>query len=165
MSQRGFTPSPVMAENGMSIASSSRSSSVRIILRFRARSPFLSLSTLVAVRSVGTPGKTQTINFFDVNRAFYFVDLPGYGYAKVPDGVKKEWSRVMTAYLRDREPLRLVVQLLDARRAPTERDDEMMELLEPYRGQRGRVIRLLQVSRIKIPRYGPRFAPGHIERL
>ena len=48
---------------------------------------------------------------------------------------------------------------------PRGNDTRMMELLEPYRGQRGRVIRLLQVSRIKIPRYGPRFAPGHIERL
>ena len=81
-------------------------------------------------KTSSTPGKTQTINFFDINGAFYFVDLPGYGYAKVPQGVKTEWSRVMTAYLRKREPLRLVVQLLDARHIPTERDHEMLDLLE-----------------------------------
>jgi len=81
-------------------------------------------------KTSSTPGKTQTINFFDVNGTLYFVDLPGYGYAKVPGAVKLEWSRVMTAYLREREPLKLVVQLLDARHAPTKRDEEMMDLLE-----------------------------------
>lgn len=81
-------------------------------------------------KTSSTPGKTQTINFFDVNGTLYFVDLPGYGYAKVPGAVKQEWSRVMTSYLRDRKPLKLVVQLLDARHAPSERDEEMMDLLE-----------------------------------
>ena len=80
-------------------------------------------------KTSSTPGKTQTINFFEVNKSFYFVDLPGYGFAKVPKGVKTEWSRVMTAYLRNRKPLRLVALLLDARHAPTERDEEMIELL------------------------------------
>ena len=90
-----------------------------------------------------TPGKTQTINFFDVNGRLYFVDLPGYGYAKVPKGVKEQWSRVMTAYLRGRDPLRLVVQLLDARHTPSELDHEMIELL-----RRARVPVLLVATKI-----------------
>ena len=81
-------------------------------------------------KTSGTPGKTQTINFFNVNDRIYFVDLPGYGYAKVPKAVKEKWNLVMAAYLADRKPLRLVVQLLDARHTPTEKDLEMLELLD-----------------------------------
>lgn len=81
-------------------------------------------------KTSGRPGKTQTINFFDVNETIYFVDLPGYGYAKVPVSIKDHWGRVMMSYLRDREPLRLVVQLLDARHVPTEKDEDMLMLLE-----------------------------------
>lgn len=81
-------------------------------------------------KTSSTPGKTQTINFFDIDERFYFVDLPGYGFAKVPLAVKEAWGRVMTAYLSDREPLRLVCQLVDARHAPTERDLEMLALLD-----------------------------------
>ena len=78
----------------------------------------------------GTPGKTQTINFFDVNNRLYFVDLPGYGYAKVPKALKAKWRRVMTNYLVRREPLRLVVHLLDVRHPPTDNDLDMLGLLE-----------------------------------
>lgn len=81
-------------------------------------------------KTSGTPGKTQTVNFFDVNSQFYFVDLPGYGYAKVPLKVKEEWGRVMTAYLRERDPLRMAVALLDSRHEPSPQDDEMLALLE-----------------------------------
>ncbi len=81
-------------------------------------------------RTSSTPGKTQTINFFDINGAFYFVDLPGYGYAKVPKSLKDAWNKVMVDYLRDREPLRMVAALVDARHAPTERDHHMLHLLE-----------------------------------
>lgn len=77
-----------------------------------------------------SPGKTQMVNFFDINETFYFVDLPGYGYAKVPLHVKKNWGKVMTAYLQARTPLRLVAQLVDARHKPTELDLEMLELLD-----------------------------------
>lgn len=77
-----------------------------------------------------TPGKTQMVNFFDINETFYFVDLPGYGYAKVPVHVRKHWGKVMTAYLKDRPALRLVAQLVDARHKPTELDLEMLELLD-----------------------------------
>ena len=81
-------------------------------------------------KTSGTPGKTQTINFFDVNGAFYFVDLPGYGYAKVPLPVKRKWGAVVTAYLRNREPLRLVVLLVDARHPPNDNDAYMLEQLD-----------------------------------
>jgi len=81
-------------------------------------------------KTSGTPGKTQTINFFDVNKRIYFVDLPGYGFAKVPKAVKTAWNRVMGAYLADREPLKMVVQLLDARHMPTQNDLDMLELLD-----------------------------------
>ncbi len=76
------------------------------------------------------PGKTQTINYFDINGKFYFVDLPGYGFAKVPLKIKQEWGRVMTAYLKNRETLSLVVLLVDARHQPTEKDAEMMDILD-----------------------------------
>lgn len=80
-------------------------------------------------KTSSTPGKTQTINFFDINEKFYFVDLPGYGYAKVPLKVKDDWNRVMLDYLRGRESLQLVTALIDARHEPTERDIHMIDLL------------------------------------
>jgi GTP-binding protein len=81
-------------------------------------------------KTSGTPGKTQTINFFDVNGRIYFVDLPGYGFAHAPRDLQAKWGQVMTAYLTRREPLRLVVALLDARHEPSDKDLDMLELLE-----------------------------------
>lgn len=81
-------------------------------------------------KTSSTPGKTQTINFFDVNGRFYFVDLPGYGFAKVPLKVKAKWGRVVSAYLQERETLRLVVLLIDSRHAPSVRDHEVLEFLD-----------------------------------
>jgi len=81
-------------------------------------------------KTSSTPGKTQTINFFTVNDAIYLVDLPGYGYAKVPRDVKQKWHKAMNDYLVNRPPLRLVVQLVDSRHAPTAKDAEMLGLLE-----------------------------------
>ena len=81
-------------------------------------------------KTSGTPGKTQTINFFDVNSRFYFVDLPGYGFAKAPMRVKARWGRVVNAYLEGRETLLLVVLLVDSRHAPSANDHEILELLD-----------------------------------
>jgi GTP-binding protein len=64
----------------------------------------------------GTPGKTQTINFFLINEQFYFVDLPGYGYAKVSKSVQQSWQRLVEGYIRRRENLKAVVVIIDARR-------------------------------------------------
>ena len=92
------------------------------------------LNTLVGrkdlAKTSGTPGKTQTINFFEINAQFYFVDVPGYGFAKVPLAMKNAWNRVMVAYLREREPLRLAIALVDSRHEPAAHDIHMLELLE-----------------------------------
>ena len=77
-----------------------------------------------------TPGKTQTINFFLLNECVYLVDLPGYGYAKVSKSLKDVWGQAMSAYLREREPLRLAVLLLDSRHKPSDLDQQMLDLLE-----------------------------------
>jgi len=76
-----------------------------------------------------TPGKTQTINFYDINRRYYFVDLPGYGFARVPAALRDLWGRAVTGYLLEREQLRLVAHLVDGRHAPTRNDQELLELL------------------------------------
>ena len=80
-------------------------------------------------RVSSTPGKTATINFYSVDDC-YFVDLPGYGYARVARSVKDEWSRRMLDYLRHRDSLKIVAVLLDVRHDPTENDLHMLELLE-----------------------------------
>lgn len=71
------------------------------------------------------PGKTQTINFYQIDRKFYFVDLPGYGFAKVPEHVKDEWGKMIETYLFNRRNLEGVILLVDARHKPT-KDDRMM---------------------------------------
>jgi GTP-binding protein len=81
-------------------------------------------------KTSGTPGKTQTVNFFDINEQFYFVDLPGYGFAKVPKAMKDTWNRVMVEYLSEREPLRMVAVLVDARHKPSSLDLDMLHILE-----------------------------------
>ncbi|MFZ5876691.1 MAG: ribosome biogenesis GTP-binding protein YihA/YsxC [Nitrospirota bacterium] len=80
-----------------------------------------------------TPGKTQTVNFFAVNKSVFFVDLPGYGYAKVPQAVQRAWRSFIEAYLSERDTLRAVVLLVDARHPPTELDAAMHHWLASYR--------------------------------
>ena len=84
-------------------------------------------------KTSSTPGKTQTLNFFSVNNKYYFVDLPGYGFAKVPLKVKDEWGAALIDYLETRRQLKLVVVLVDGRHAPSGLDHEMLELLEDVR--------------------------------
>jgi GTP-binding protein len=82
------------------------------------------------VRTSNTPGRTQLINFFSVNNdSFMLVDLPGYGFAKVPLAVKRQWGPMMAAYLSKRESLRGVVLILDVRRVPSPEDLQMLDLL------------------------------------
>jgi len=81
-------------------------------------------------KTSSTPGKTQMINYFDINEKFYFVDLPGYGFAKVPARVKARWGRFVKTYIENREPLRLVVLLVDSRHSPSTNDHQIMELLD-----------------------------------
>jgi len=82
------------------------------------------------VKTSATPGKTQMINFFDVNNEFVFADLPGYGFAKVPKAVQKNWQALVEQYLTKRENLCVVVLILDIRRKPTDLDLHMQEWLE-----------------------------------
>jgi len=79
-----------------------------------------------------TPGKTRLINFFLVDDSYYFVDLPGYGYAKVPEALKKNWASMVEGYLSHREMLRVVTVLLDARHLPSLADQQMKDWLDYY---------------------------------
>lgn len=74
-----------------------------------------------------TPGKTQAIHFYLVNDRFHIVDLPGYGYAKVPKSMMRSWGELVRGYLENSESLRLIFLLLDARRVPGEHDLRMHE--------------------------------------
>jgi GTP-binding protein len=76
-----------------------------------------------------TPGKTRALNFYRVNEAFFLVDLPGYGFAKIPQPVQGEWKKLIEGYLSRSAMLRGVVHLVDARHAPSDLDREMMEYL------------------------------------
>lgn len=81
-------------------------------------------------RTSSTPGRTQLINFFLISDAFYFVDLPGYGYARVPRDVKKHWGPMVEKYLATRPGLVLSILITDSRHEPTELDLLMKEWLE-----------------------------------
>lgn len=76
-----------------------------------------------------TPGRTQSINFFLVNRGFYFVDLPGYGYAKVSKTMREDWGIMAEDYLSKRLELVLSIQLVDSRHKPTTLDRQLHEWL------------------------------------
>ena len=80
-------------------------------------------------RTSSTPGRTQALNFFLVNQSFYFVDLPGYGYARVPRGVRESWGRIVTEYLAKRAPLVLSIHIVDSRHEPTKLDLQLREWL------------------------------------
>jgi len=81
-------------------------------------------------RTSSTPGRTQTINFFIIDDRLYFVDLPGYGYAKVAKEIRKNWGPMIENYLRDRPQLKLTIMLVDARMPPTATDVLMKEWLD-----------------------------------
>ena len=78
-------------------------------------------------RTSSQPGKTQTINFYNVNDAFYLVDLPGYGYAKVNEEVKAKWGKMVERYLRQSKQLRAVFLLIDIRHEPSGNDKMMYQ--------------------------------------
>lgn len=80
-------------------------------------------------RTGNTPGKTQTLNFYRINDNWFFVDLPGYGYAKVSKQVKAQWGPMMETYLAKRGNLRAVIQVVDIRHEPSREDGEMHEWL------------------------------------
>ncbi|NMM63216.1 YihA family ribosome biogenesis GTP-binding protein [Clostridium sp. P21] len=94
------------------------------------------INTLVNRRKLvkvsGTPGKTRLVNFFLINNEFYFVDLPGYGYAKVSKSEKESWGKVIERYLTGREQLKKVVLLVDCRHKPSEDDIIMYKWIKHY---------------------------------
>lgn len=84
-------------------------------------------------RTSSVPGKTQTLNYYRIQDLFYFVDFPGYGYAKVSKAMRERWGKLAESYLRERESLRLVLQVVDVRHPPTADDIAMNEWLVYYR--------------------------------
>ena len=90
-------------------------------------------------RVSGSPGKTRTINFFEINGAFRIVDLPGYGYAKVSKSLSKDWGPMLERYLESRKNLVKVIQLVDIRHQPSKQDVQMYEYLK-YHGLAGIVV-------------------------
>lgn len=81
------------------------------------------------VKTSSTPGRTQLINFFNINNAFSFVDLPGFGYAKVPEAIKKTWGPMVETYLSTRKTLKGVVLIMDIRRMPGTHELDFIEWL------------------------------------
>lgn len=83
-------------------------------------------------RTSSQPGKTQTLNFYHINQAWYFVDLPGYGYAKVSKADKSRWAKFIDEYLSTRKQIVGVIQLVDMRHPPTADDIAMAEWLRHF---------------------------------
>ncbi|MGD8243388.1 MAG: ribosome biogenesis GTP-binding protein YihA/YsxC [Desulfobacterales bacterium] len=84
------------------------------------------------VKTSRTPGRTQLINFFGINQAFRFVDLPGYGYAKVPAGVRRQWGPMIETYLTQRRCLRGLILIVDIRRTPGQEEETLLHWLDHH---------------------------------
>lgn len=84
-------------------------------------------------RTSSTPGKTQQLNYYRINGQLYFVDFPGYGFAKVSKTEKEKWGKMIEYYLSNRETLKLVLQVIDLRHPPSKDDQAMYEWLKHYR--------------------------------
>jgi GTP-binding protein len=78
-----------------------------------------------------TPGRTQTINLFDIDETMRFADLPGYGFARVPQALRAQWDRLVGGYLSGRRTLAALVVIMDARRPFTEHDERMLDWAQP----------------------------------
>jgi GTP-binding protein len=91
------------------------------------------INSLLAVRGLArtssTPGRTQSLNFFLINQRFRFVDLPGFGYARVPKAIKSTWGEMVTRYLAKRLHLVLSIHIVDSRHEPTKLDLQLHEWL------------------------------------
>jgi GTP-binding protein len=83
-------------------------------------------------KTSSTPGKTRLVNFFLINEKFYFVDLPGYGYAKISKSQKNNWKEIIESYLLKRKQLKAIVLLLDSRHKPTADDVTMYRWIVYY---------------------------------
>ncbi|WP_026906354.1 ribosome biogenesis GTP-binding protein YihA/YsxC [Paucisalibacillus globulus] len=83
-------------------------------------------------RTSSKPGKTQTLNFYRINDAFYFVDVPGYGYAKVSKTEREKWGKMMEEYFQTRDTLKAVLLITDIRHEPTRDDIQMYDFLKHF---------------------------------
>lgn len=83
-------------------------------------------------RTSSKPGKTQTLNFYDIEHLFYFVDVPGYGYAKVSKSERAKWGEMLETYFTTRQTLKKVFLLMDFRHEPTSEDVQMKEFVEYF---------------------------------
>lgn len=94
------------------------------------------INSLLGVRGLArtsnTPGRTQALNYFLINQRFHFVDLPGYGYARVPKAIRGGWGDMVTNYLANRANLVLSIQIVDLRHEPTAQDKQLYEWLVHY---------------------------------
>lgn len=98
------------------------------------KSSFINMLTnrKALARTSSNPGKTQTLNFFLINNDFYFVDVPGYGYARVSKSIKEKFGRMIEDYVKNRENLKMVFLLVDFRHKPSEDDVLMYNFLKYY---------------------------------
>lgn len=105
-------------------------------------------------RTSSQPGKTQTINFYNVNKNLYFVDLPGYGYAKVSMEIKAKWGKMIERYLQKSKQLKAVFLLIDIRHEPSANDKEMYEWIR-YNGYEPVVIttKLDKIKRSQVQKH------------
>ena len=115
----GWRPEPSLPE--VAFAGRSNVGKSSLLNRLIHRKKFARVSN--------TPGRTREINFFKVNDAFIFVDLPGYGYARISKEKRAEWKPLIEGYLRGSPQLRGIVQLLDVRHDPTDDDRQMLDFL------------------------------------
>lgn len=99
------------------------------------------------VKTSSTPGKTQALNFFVAAESVSFVDLPGYGYAKVPVNIRKKWGPMVQSYLENREDLRVLLFLFDIRRMPTEEDLQLLDWA--IYNQKAVILVLTKVDKVK----------------
>ncbi|WP_166238896.1 ribosome biogenesis GTP-binding protein YihA/YsxC [Paenibacillus turpanensis] len=83
-------------------------------------------------RTSSTPGKTQQLNYYRINSSIYFVDFPGYGFAKVSKTLREKWGQLIESYILDRPSLKLVLQIIDIRHPPTKDDQMMYDWLKHY---------------------------------
>ena len=98
------------------------------------------------VKTSSTPGKTQMLNFFTVDEALAFVDLPGYGYANAPLSVRKQWGPMIKNYLENWESLKVILCLFDIRRTPSEEDLQMLDLAA--NSQKATILVLTKVDKV-----------------
>lgn len=118
-------------------------------------------------RTSGQPGKTQTINFYNINDALYYVDLPGYGYAKVSGTTKEKWGKMIEKYLKTSGQLKMIFLLLDIRHEPSANDKSMYDWIL-YQGFQPVIIatKLDKINRsqiqkqVKIIKEGLQVVPG-----